>query len=191
MSHQCKHLQLIPLIISFQKMLVSTTYCSKKLSAATGTKEEFFLKWVVGKTLLNSHQMTWFWGIKIFTSLEILLPGYWGIMMHLKMSISIYDQFVSEPDIPTSITLGLMYQLKCSSRFNNCTFRDYHLSFIGAHEIHISYFWNFFQDQILYSWLSFHDHFYLRVKFFGFWDMFDVSCTIILIRQICLRSGFS
>ena len=28
--------------------------------------------------------------------------------------------------------------------------------------------------------LSFHDHFYFSVKFFAFWDVFDVSCIIIL-----------
>ena len=76
----------------------------------------------------------------------MLLLGYCDILMHLKMSISIYDQFVSEPDIPTSITLGLMRHFKCSSLFNHCTFTYYYLSFIGAHETYISYFWNFFPD---------------------------------------------
>ena len=52
--------------------------------------------------------MTWLWHIKIFASLQILLLGYYDILMQLKMSISTYDQFVSELDIPTSITLGLM-----------------------------------------------------------------------------------
>ena len=89
------------------------------------------------KILLNSHLMTRLWHIKIFASLEILLLGYCDILMHLKMSISIYDQFVSEPDIPTSITLGLMYHFKCSSLFHHCIFRDYYPGFIGAHEIHI------------------------------------------------------
>ena len=28
--------------------------------------------------------------------------------------------------------------------------------------------------------LSFHDHSYFSVKFFGFWDVFEVSCIIIL-----------
>ena len=99
------------------------------------------------KILLNSHLMTWLWHINICASLEILLLGYCNILMHLNMSISIYDQFVSEPDIPTSVTLGLMYHIKCSIVFHHCTFRDYDPSFIGAHETHISYFWNFFQDQ--------------------------------------------
>ena len=90
--------------------------------------------------LLNLHLITWLWHIKIFASLQILLPGYYDILMHLKMSISTYDQFVSELDIPTSITLGLMHHFKCSSLFHHCTFRDYYPSFIGAHEIHISYF---------------------------------------------------
>ena len=58
--------------------------------------------------LLNLHLITWLWHIKIFASLQILLLGYYDILMHLKMSISTYDQFVSELDIPTSITLGLM-----------------------------------------------------------------------------------
>ena len=123
-------------------------------------KNSFFFKWIAGitvskccscckikcKVLLISHLMTWLWHIKIFASLEVLLLGYCDILMHLKMSISIYDQFVQEPDIPTSVTLGLMYHFKCSSLFHHCTFRDYYPSFIGAHEIHISYFWNFFQD---------------------------------------------
>ena len=61
-------------------------------------------------------------------------------LMYLKISTSIYDQFVSEPDIPTSITPGLMYHFKCSSLFHHCNFRDYYPSFIGAHETHISYF---------------------------------------------------
>ena len=90
--------------------------------------------------LLNLHLMTWLWHIKIFASLQILLLGYYDILMHLKMSISTYDQFVSELDIPTSITLGLMYHFKCSSLFHHCNFRDYYPSFISAHEIHISYF---------------------------------------------------
>ena len=81
--------------------------------------------------------MTWLWHIKTFASLEILLLGYFDILMHLKMSISIYDQFVSEPDIPTSITLGLMYHFKCSSLLHHCIFRDYYPGFFGAHEIHI------------------------------------------------------
>ena len=98
------------------------------------------------KILLNSHLMTWLWHIKIFASFQILLLGYYDILMHLKMPISIYDQFVSEPDIPTSITLGLMYHFKCSSLFHHCTFRNYDPSFIGACEIHISYFCNFSQD---------------------------------------------
>ena len=92
------------------------------------------------ETLLHLHLMTWLWHIKIFASLEILLLRHYDILMHLKMSISIYDEFVSEPDIPTSITLGLMYHFKCSSLFHHCTFRDYYLSFIGAHKSHISYF---------------------------------------------------
>ena len=99
---------------------------------------------------LNTHLMTWLWHIKIFTSLEILLLGYCDILMHFKMSISFNDQFVSEPDIPTSITLGLMYHFKCSSLFHHCFFRDYYPSFIGAHEIHISYFWNFFKIRIFF-----------------------------------------
>ena len=89
--------------------------------------------------LLNLHLITWLWHIKIFTSLQILLLGYFDILMHLKMSISIYDQFVSEPDIPTSITLGLIYHFKCSSLFHHCTFRNYDPSFIGTREIHIGY----------------------------------------------------
>ena len=28
--------------------------------------------------------------------------------------------------------------------------------------------------------LSFHDHFYFSVKFFGFWDVIDASCIIIV-----------
>ena len=87
------------------------------------------------KILLNSHLMTWSWHIKIFASFQILLLGYYDILMHHKMPISIYDQFVSEPDIPTSITLGLIYHFKCSSLFHYCTFRDYYPNFIGAHEI--------------------------------------------------------
>ena len=126
-------------------------------------RNSLFLKWIAGSTiskcygsmkkykiLLNLHRMTWLWRIAIFTSLEILLLGHWDILIHLKISISSYDQFVSEPDISTSITLGLMYQFKCRSRFHYCIFRDYYLSFIGALEIHISYFWNFFEDQIFF-----------------------------------------
>ena len=71
------------------------------------------------KTLLQSHLMTWLWHI-------ILLLRHYDILMHLKMSISIYDEFVSEPDIPTSVTLGLIYHFKCSSLFHHCTFRDYY-----------------------------------------------------------------
>ena len=77
------------------------------------------------KILPNLHLMTWLWHIKIFASFQILLLGYYDILMHLKMPISIYDQFVSKPDIPTSITLGLMYHFKCSSLFHHSTFRDY------------------------------------------------------------------
>ena len=94
--------------------------------------------------LLNLHLMTWLWHIKIFASLQILLLGYYDILMHLKMPISIYDQFVWEPVIPTSITLGLMYHFKCNSLLQHCTFRNYNPGFIGAREIHISYFWNLF-----------------------------------------------
>ena len=132
------------------------------------------------KILLNSHLMTWLWHIKIFASLEILLLGYSDILMHLNISISIYNQSVSEPDIPTSITLGLMYHFKCSILFHRCTFRDDYPSFIGAHEIHISDFWNFFQYQDFFCLLPFHGHFYFSVKFFGILDVFDVSCIIIL-----------
>ena len=132
------------------------------------------------KILINSHLMTWLWHINIFASLEILLSGYYNILMHLKMSISIYDQFVSEPDISTSVTLGLIYHFKCSSLFPHCTFRDYYPSFTGLHEIHISYIWNFFPDQDFFCLLSFHDYCYFRVKFFGFCDVFNVSCIIIL-----------
>ena len=84
-------------------------------------RNSFFLKWKLAplfqsamvaakkyQILLNLHLMTWLWHIKIFPSLQILLLGYYDILMHLKMSISTYDQFVSELDIPTSITLGLM-----------------------------------------------------------------------------------
>ena len=76
------------------------------------------------KMLLNSHLMTWLWHIKMFASLEILLLGYCDILMHANISISIYNQSVSEPDIPTSTTLGLMYHFKCSILFHRCTFRD-------------------------------------------------------------------
>ena len=103
------------------------------------------------KIFLHSHLMTWLCHIKIFASLEILLLRYYDILMHLKMSISIYNEFVSEPDIPTSITLGLMYHFKCSSLFHHCTFRDYYLSFIGAHGTHISYFRNFFNIRIFFA----------------------------------------
>ena len=122
-------------------------------------RNSFFLKWIAGTTVSKCygcckkiqnppklHLVTWLWHINIFASLEILLLGYCNILMHFNISISIYDQFVSEPDIPTSITLGLMYHFKCSSLFHHCTFRDYYPSCIGACEIHISYFWNFFQD---------------------------------------------
>ena len=37
-----------------------------------------------------------------------------------------------------------------------------------------------FNIRIFFCLLSFHDHFYFSVKFFGFWDVFDVSCIIIL-----------
>ena len=67
------------------------------------------------KMLLNSHLMTWLWYIKMFASLEILLLGYCDILMHANISISIYNQSVSEPDIPTSTTLGLMYHFKYHS----------------------------------------------------------------------------
>ena len=82
-------------------------------------RNSFFLKWIAGTTiskcygcrkkyniLLNSQLMTWLWHIKIFANLEILLLRYCDILMHLKMSISIHNKFVSEPDTPTSITLG-------------------------------------------------------------------------------------
>ena len=153
-------------------------------------RNSFFLKWIAGTTISKCYgcqekntksfktRTRWLgYDIIIFASLEILLLGYCDILMHLKMSISIYDHFVSEPDIPTSVTLGLMYHFKCSSLFRHCTFRDYYPSFIGAHEIHISYFWNFFQDYG-FCLLSFHDHFYFSVKLFGLWDVFGNGSII-------------
>ena len=118
------------------------------------------------KILLNSHLMTWLWHIKIFAGLKILLLGYRDILMHLKMFI----------------TLGLIHHFKCSSLFHHCTFRDYYPSFIGAHEIHISYFNNPYQlsSRLGFFLFVFQDHFYFSVKFFGFWDVFNVSCVIIL-----------
>ena len=118
------------------------------------------------KILLNSHLMTWLWHIKIFAGLKILLLGYRDILMHLKMFI----------------TLGLIHHFKCSSLFHHCTFRDYYPSFIGAHEIHISYFNNPYQlsSRLGFFLFVFHDHFYFSVKFFGFWNVFNVSCVIIL-----------
>ena len=79
-------------------------------------------------------------------------------------------------------TLGLMYHFKSSSLFHHCTFRDYYPSFIGAHEIHISYFNNPYQlsSRLGFFLFVFQDHFYFSVKFFGFWDVFNVSCVIIL-----------
>ena len=178
-SRQCRYLQLIPLIVSFQIILCINHLLFNKINSSHRfSLYRFFLKWIAGTTISKCYGcqekiqnpfklapddlvMT-----NIFASLEILLLGYCDILMHLKMSISIYDQFVSEPDIPTSVTLGLMYHFKCSSLFRHCTFRDYYPSFIGAHEIHISYFWNFFQDYG-FCLLSFHDHFYFSVKLFG------------------------
>ena len=129
--------------------------------------------------------MTWLWHINIFASLEILLLGYYNILMHLKMSISIYDQFVSEPDISTSVTLGLIYHFKCSSPFPHCPFP------IALSEITIRVLLAFmksisaifgisFQIRIFFLLLSFHDNCYFCVKLFGFCDVFDVSCIIIL-----------
>ena len=182
MFHQCKYLQLIPLIISFQIMLCINHLLFNKIISSHSYKETvsflnrqlapLFQSAMVAvkkcKILLNLQLMTQLWHIKIFTSLEILLLGYCDILMHLNMPISIYDQFASEPHIPTSVTLGLMCHFKCSSLFHHCTFRHYYSSFIGAHEIHISYFWNFFQDQDFFCLLSFHDHFHFCVKFFEF-----------------------
>ena len=147
MPHQCKYLQLIPLIISFQILLCINSLLFNKIISSHRYKETvsflneqlapLFQSVMVAakkrKIFLNSHLMTWLWHIKIFASLEILLLGYCDILIHLKMSISIYDQFVSGPEIPTSVTLGLMYHFKCCSLFHHCLFRDYYPSFIGAH----------------------------------------------------------
>ena len=145
MFHQSKYLQLIPLIISFQIMLcinhllfnkiISSHRYKETVSFLNGQLAPLFQSAMIAakkyKILLNSHLMTWLWHIKIFAGLKILLLGYRDILMHLKMFI----------------TLGLIHHFKCSSLFHHCTFRDYYPSSIGAHEIHISYFWIFFQDQ--------------------------------------------
>ena len=145
MFHQSKYLQLIPLIISFQIMLcinhllfnkiISSHRYKETVSFLNGQLAPLFQSAMIAakkyKILLNSHLRTWLWHIKIFAGLKILLLGYRDILMHLKMFI----------------TLGLIHHFKCSSLFHHCTFRDYYPSFIGAHEIHISYFWIFFQDQ--------------------------------------------
>ena len=169
-SHQCKYLQLIPLIISFKIMFCIYHLFSKEpVSFLNGQLAPLFQSAMVAekKMLLNSHLMTWLWHIKMFASLEILLLGYCDILMHANISISIYNQSVSEPDIPTSTTLGLMYHFKCSILFHRCTFRDDYPSFIGAHGILICYFQNVFQDQDFFCLLPFHGHFYFSVKFFG------------------------
>ena len=159
------------------------------------------------KILLISHRMTWLSHINIFTSWEILLLGYCDILMRLKMSISIYDQFVSELDIPTSITFGLMYHFKCTNLF--CTFQSslHFQSFQSSLHFQrlLSEFywhpWNPYQQFLellprlgFFCLLSFHQHFYFSVNFFCVlrcvWCLL-YSYSRQLICQISLSNGFS
>ena len=108
-AHSVNHI-----VSNYQPPIIQQNYQQPQVQ-----RNSFFLKWIAGNTvskcygcckkvLLNSHLMIWLRQITIFAILEILLLGYCDILMHLKMSICIYDLLVSELDIQTSITLWLM-----------------------------------------------------------------------------------
>ena len=103
------------------------------------------------KFLLNSHLMTCLWHIKIFACLEILLLGYCDILMYLKISVSIYDPNFSYT------WLDVPLQMRQS------------LSPLHFQKLLCEFYWRPWNPYIYFS-----------VKFFGFWDVFDVSCIIIL-----------
>ena len=89
-------------VLYYQLPIIQQNYQQSQVQ-----KNSFFLKWIafcVWREKIKNPSKNLLWHTKIFASLEILLLGYCDILMHLKMSIFIYDQFVSEPDIPTSCT---------------------------------------------------------------------------------------